>query len=107
MTLVGIRRRGGGFSGGPIAPMDPERLVPSAAPAMADDPIHQHITACTALTDAETKSLTARILDECWPGGADRSEPGALGWVRRWRPGTSEAALPTCSCPHGRCIVCN
>jgi len=74
---------------------------------MADDPIHQHITACAARTDAETTDLTARILDAHWPGGTDRSEPAALGWVRRWRPGKSEATLTACSCPATHCLVCN
>ena len=74
---------------------------------MTDDPIHQHITDCAARTAAETHTLTGRILDACWPGGADRSEPGALGWVRHWRPGKSETSLTPCSCPAGHCLVCN
>lgn len=97
----------GGLGGRSPVPMDPERTVRSAARTMADDQIPQHITACAARTAAETTDLTARILDACWPGGADRSEPGAFGWVRHWRPGRSEAKLPACSCPTRRCLVCN
>jgi len=71
---------------------------------MADDPINAHITACSPRSEAE---LTARMLEACWPGGADRSQPGALSWLSRWRPGRSEATLPACTCPAGHCPVCN
>lgn len=74
---------------------------------MADHAIHQHITACAARTDVELGDLLAQVLDECWPGGADRNEPGAVGWVRHWRPGRSEATLPACTCATGRCLICN
>lgn len=74
---------------------------------MSDDAIRHHITACATRSDAETAGLAARFAGACWPGGADRTQPGALGWVRRWRPGRLEAVLPACSCAGGRCVVCN
>jgi len=74
---------------------------------MPDDPIQDRITALDARTDAETQGLIARVLRGCWPGGADRAQPGALGWVRLWRPERIGAAVPACTCAHGRCPVCN
>ena len=38
---------------------------------------------------------------------ADRTEPGALGWIRHWRPASLGVTPPACSCPAGRCVVCN
>jgi hypothetical protein len=42
-------------------------------------------------------------------GAADRSHPGALDWLRRWRPRhpVSGADIPACGCAAGRCVVCN
>jgi len=74
---------------------------------MADDPIHEHIAAVAARDEATTASLIARIRAQCWPGGADRSEPAALAWVRRWGPRAPGTALPACGCAGGRCGVCN
>jgi len=75
---------------------------------MPDEPIRNHIAALAARSPAETSQLTARMQRACWPGGAeDRTEPGALGWVRRWRPDRLGATLPACSCAGGRCAVCN
>lgn len=75
--------------------------------SMADDSIHAHILACAARTDAETAGLAARILRACWPGGTDRTEPCARGWLRLWRPSRSGITPPACACPVGRCDVCN
>jgi hypothetical protein len=75
---------------------------------MHEDRIREHIEAAAARPERETRLLTARIASFCWPGGSDdRSEPGALAWVRRWRPATAGAALPVCSCALGNCAVCN
>jgi hypothetical protein len=38
---------------------------------------------------------------------SDRSHPGALAWLRLWRP-RGPAPIPTaCACETGRCPVCN
>jgi hypothetical protein len=75
---------------------------------MHDDHIRKHIEATAARGQRETSRLTSGMMSSCWPGGAaDRSEPAALGWVRRWRPVTVGAELPVCSCARGRCFVCN
>jgi len=75
---------------------------------MPDDPIRDHIEATTNRPERETRRLTSRIVASCWPGGAaDRTEPAALNWVRRWRPATAGAELPACSCSGGHCPVCN
>ena len=74
---------------------------------MHDDQLRQHIAALGARTDAETQRLGVHIARTWWPGGADRTLPAALAWVRRWRPERLGAALPACSCAGGRCPVCN
>ena len=56
----------------------------------------------------DTELLSSRLLGGCWPGGfGDRSEPGALDWVRRWGPSRLTAEPLSCSCVRGRCAVCN
>lgn len=62
-----------------------------------------------AVTDvAQARRLIADIAGAYWPGGAgDRVDPVALDWLRRWRPATASAAIPTCSCPRGHCTICN
>jgi hypothetical protein len=53
-------------------------------------------------------TLIGRIQLTYWPGGeGDRTEPSGRGWLQRWRPARSGAALPACSCTQGRCAVCN
>lgn len=75
---------------------------------MHEDFIREHIEAAAARDEFETRGAIARIASACWPGGIeDRTEPGALAWVRRWRPATAGTALPACSCAAGRCAVCN
>jgi hypothetical protein len=75
---------------------------------MHDGPIHERITALDARTPAETGLLMARVLRASWPGGGeDRSEPGALDWIRRWHPERIGVTLPGCSCALGHCLVCN
>ena len=47
-------------------------------------------------------------IERLMPGGsADRTEPAALEWVRRWGPGRLTASPLDCSCEQGRCAVCN
>jgi len=55
----------------------------------------------------ETERLIEMLERWCWPGGADRSERGALEWVKRWGPSRITAQPFECSCVHGRCAVCN
>jgi hypothetical protein len=44
----------------------------------------------------------------CWPGGgADRTEPVARGWVRRWGPNLLDEIAFECTCAHGPCSLCN
>jgi len=76
---------------------------------MPDQPIHDRINALDTRTEAETSRLLTGMRLASWPGGdADRTEPGALGWVRRWRPErTGGATLPLCACAQGACAVCN
>jgi hypothetical protein len=74
---------------------------------MNDDP-RDHISALAGRSASETSNLVARMQRSCWPGGsADRTDPAAIAWVRRWRPARSGAQVPVCSCAQGRCIMCN
>ncbi len=53
-------------------------------------------------------ALPAALLQRSWPGGpADRHEPVAVEWLRRWRPARRAAAVPVCTCREGCCLVCN
>src|SRR3954452_7531452 len=59
-------------------------LVPVSLPHM-DERIAGHISASSTRTDADADRLADRLLGESWPGGpSDRSERGALGWLRHW-----------------------
>jgi hypothetical protein len=60
------------------------------------------------VADADLARGTETLASTCWPGGpADRMEPVALEWVRRWRPARAAVTLPECSCSTGRCPICN
>jgi hypothetical protein len=73
-----------------------------------DEWIAGHINAISTRTDAEADRLADRLLGQPWPGGAsDRSERGALGWLRRWRPAGPAVEAIACACASGRCPVCN
>jgi len=73
-----------------------------------EDRIREHIVTLDARDDAETQTLIRRITRTCWPGGAgDRMEPSARRWLERWRPARAAGPIPSCSCAHGRCAVCN
>jgi hypothetical protein len=54
----------------------------------------------------ETRALD-RLVRRCWPGGADRTEPAGLAWVRGWGPSRTTVRLPDCACAAGRCGTCN
>jgi hypothetical protein len=72
---------------------------------MDDDFIRKQIELLAA---RDRPTATSRIVAMCWPGGtADRAEPVALRWLRRWRPATADLVLPVCSCSGGHCAVCN
>jgi len=73
---------------------------------MPDDSIRRHIAALAA--DARAAHAAQLLAGACWPGGpADRAEPAALHWLRRWRPARAAVPLRLCSCAGGRCAVCN
>jgi len=75
---------------------------------MDQDFIREHVEATASRDEREKRTVLARIAIVCWPGGtADRTEPGALPWIRRWLPGEATLALPQCSCAGGRCTMCN
>jgi hypothetical protein len=70
--------------------------------------ISEHIQSVSSRTVTETDRLVARIVRAYWPGGAaDRLEPAAAEWVRRWRPIGPTVSAPACACAAGRCLVCN
>jgi hypothetical protein len=60
-------------------------------------------------TPAQTNFIMAALVRGAWPGGiADRLEPAAREWVRRWGPdGSAPGYLRDCACAHGNCGVCN
>ena len=73
-----------------------------------DDRIEAHIAALSLRTPGEAKRLADRLAGHSWPGGGvDRCEPGALEWVRRWRPLGFVTDRVVCACSSGRCPVCN
>jgi hypothetical protein len=75
---------------------------------MDAEAIRQHIQAVAERDEAASLSLAGRFHRACWPGaGADRTDPSARGWLRRWRPARAAATTPVCSCAAGRCAVCN
>jgi hypothetical protein len=60
-------------------------------------------------TSAQTDWVARSLLRGAWPGGhADRRDPAAAEWVRRWGPAvTGGPYIDDCSCSGGRCAVCN
>jgi hypothetical protein len=67
-----------------------------------------HIAAHGRRTRADHDRLVKTLGGRCWPGGpADRTEPAARGWVRRWRPRPIGAIAIECTCAQGRCALCN
>jgi len=77
--------------------------------AQPGDPrIAAHIQSVSSRAQSDTDRLACAMLRRCWPGGTgDRTETVAREWVRRWGPRVAGAVPPACSCPAGRCQVCN
>jgi hypothetical protein len=73
---------------------------------------HQHrivaaiIARIGTRTDEQASALHAELARQCWPG-ADRREPAAAEWLRRWSPRPGLVPSRACSCAAGRCGVCN
>jgi hypothetical protein len=66
------------------------------------------IETIAAWTHRDKDRLASILCAHCWPGGiADRRDPSGVQSLRRWRPGGTAPALPSCSCVRGRCTVCN
>jgi hypothetical protein len=66
------------------------------------------VDSISSRTDSEADCLASALMGRHWPGGgADRTHPTALDWVRRWGPQRSGHALPSCSCAEGHCGLCN
>jgi hypothetical protein len=66
------------------------------------------VEAISSRTEQETHRLATMLRSWCWPGGgSDRTEPGAIEWVRRWGPNRQGGQSLDCSCAAGRCFLCN
>jgi hypothetical protein len=73
-----------------------------------DDDVLAHIASIATRTHRDAQQLTETLRARAWPGGTDdRSEPGALAWLKRWRPGVPAPIPAVCGCARGRCLVCN
>jgi hypothetical protein len=66
-----------------------------------------HIQSVARRPAADTDRLVADLVGGSWPGGGDRTEPGAREWLRRWRPARRAGWMRTCACARGACPVCN
>ena len=73
-----------------------------------EDEVLAHIESISSRTRHDGLQLADVINSRLWPGGStDRTEPGAVDWLRRWRP-DGPAPLPlVCGCATGRCLLCN
>jgi hypothetical protein len=70
--------------------------------------IASHVARSDARTDAEATRLVTSMLSHSWPGGSsDRTEPGALEWIRSWGPRRIGFEMLCCTCPHQGCALCN
>jgi hypothetical protein len=67
------------------------------------------VEAIDARADHQTDWIIRSLARGAWPGGtADRNDPTAAQWVRRWGPARMrQSYLGDCSCIQGRCAVCN
>ncbi len=76
---------------------------------MDDQPRPVSVAALVESIDARAGHQTDWIVRGPWPGGtADRSDPMAAQWVRRWGPARMQRSyLDACSCVEGHCAVCN
>lgn len=81
-------------------------MPPNDAPREAD--VAAIAESIATRSRRQTEQLIDRLVGSTWPGGlGDRSERGALEWVRRWAPKPVDALGPECSCAGGRCGLCN
>jgi hypothetical protein len=73
------------------------------------DDVAAHIAAVAKRSATETDRLVGALVRRTWPGtAADRRDPAAASWLRRWRPARTGGALPlACGCHAGACAVCN
>jgi hypothetical protein len=70
--------------------------------------ISEHVQAISTRSHVDSGRLAAWLVGRSWPGGLiDRSERGALEWMRQWRPGGPALDVAGCSCATGHCLVCN
>jgi hypothetical protein len=76
------------------------------AGAPSDD-VRAHIEWISSRTHSDAQRLTDALSRREWPGGGDQTSPGALAWLRRWRPSGPTPLTPLCGCAKGRCFVCN
>jgi len=65
------------------------------------------LTSLASRTHAETVVLTARLRENCWPGGDDRTDALAREWLRRRGVADRTPETVGCTCHTGRCRVCN
>ena len=65
------------------------------------------LTSLAARSHAETIVLTARLRESCWPGSDDRTDALAREWLRRRGVAVRAPETVGCTCPTGRCRVCN
>jgi hypothetical protein len=78
------------------------------AGASPDDEILAHIESISSRTHSDGQQLADVLHSRQWPGGGgDRTEPGAVDWLRRWRPSGPSPELLLCACASGRCLLCN
>ena len=80
---------------------------PPMAPDRRRASVIAHIDAISRQGVDDAERIAATMLRHCWPGGADRTEPGAREWVRRWRPSRGAVVAHACTCSQGACPVCN
>jgi hypothetical protein len=81
--------------------MDPSR-TPDPSPAELEK-----LVLSAARRGTPGSAPVQGLLSQCWPNGGDRSEPGAIAWVREWGPVRAALGPLECSCAAGRCAVCN
>jgi hypothetical protein len=75
----------------------------------AHDPMEGLIASAARGPGPAAARLGRALAGHSWPGGADRMEPIAAEWLRRWGPRRSPAGavLSRCACSTGPCPVCN
>jgi len=73
-----------------------------------DDDVLAHIVSISTRSQRDVDQLAGILRGRAWPGGsADHREPGALAWVKLWRPHGPAPASASCGCASGRCLLCN